>query len=402
MSELDGPMDAEQTTTTLSVQHLAEERGSAERAQSDEFPHASGSREAQLSDGEMASEVKSDDTLERDDESQDRHQLGALSLGSVVEPVWVLPSATDHVVATAGFYNGSALVGDPASMQRIVPNVLNSVGGGHHPDTVVDAGRVSDDLFVGAASVRGASHHYAQTPRQDAYALIVSGHWVIAAIADGVGAARYSHQAATGAVTAAVQETERELARNTVSIDWEGVARRTRERVQHNSTRVIMHGTEGPNPSDRALASQMATTCDVLVAPTTRSLDGVLPVTWVRISGDSSLFVLDPVRGLGTVHQGKCLDSALIDNSVIPLPLDPGPPIVRSYNLEPDQTVILCTDGIGEVIETGESPVARYLYERWSKPRSKLELLQSMSFVNKNADDDRTAVILWGTHASNP
>ena len=141
----------------------------------------------------------------------------------------------------------------------------------------------------------------------------------------------------------------------------------------------------------------MSTTCDLLITPIARK-DDSLRVWRVRISGDGSLYVLDPVQGWGLLDSGKDPASSTVDNSVgDPLPIGGEHPDVESWELCPGQVIILCTDGFGDVIGEGARPVGRYLFDAWQQPLDTTQLLFTSSFVNTNADDDRTAAIVWAT-----
>lgn len=316
---------------------------------------------------------------------------------------WTRPAPPEFEIIDEPPYEGRVRVGEPGSMIRITPSVRTKIAGPHRPDSVVDAGRVSPALSLGAVSVKGASHHHTSLPRQDAYAFGVEGDWLVVAVGDGVSEGHMSHLAADRAVGVAVSETKKSLALGDgpLSIDWVRVSQAIREAVRSLGVQLAsgasgkLTDTTAEQPSDRAIAKQLATTCDVLVARTSPNDDGCLPLVRVQISGDGSFYILDPQRGWGLLGMGKDADGAQIDNSVVPLPMDPGEPTVTRWALEPGQAAIVCTDGFGDVIGRGALPVGRYLFEEWQQPLDTTELLQTASFINMNADDDRSAVILW-------
>lgn len=316
---------------------------------------------------------------------------------------WTWPAPPESEVLTEEPYSGRCRVGEPGSMTRVKPSTRIKLAGPHRPDSVVDAGEVSAALALGAVSVKGASHHHTGIPRQDAYAFGIEGDWLVAAIGDGVSEGHMSHLAADRAVNVAVSETKKALAlrQNPQSIDWARISQLTREAVRALGVQMALGSSTRPTgvtvsqPSDRAIARKLATTCDILIARTSNDPHTGLAVTRVQVSGDGSFYILDPERGWGLLGIGKDTDGAQIDNSVVPLPMDPGEPTVTHWDLLPGQAAIVCTDGFGDVIGRGALPVGRYLFAEWQRPIDTTRLLRTSSFINMNADDDRTAVILW-------
>lgn len=318
------------------------------------------------------------------------------------EPRWTRPAAPDDVSVQEGLYRGRSQVGEVGAMLRVTPSVRSRLSGAYVPDSIVDSGVVSDSVSVGVVSIKGASHHLSGTPRQDAYAIGSDDSWLVIAIADGVSEGKLSHVAATEAARVAVTESLRALAVTTPDlVSWPDVGRKARDAVRNLGRRRAQQqvgpGDVAPEISDRTIAQIMSTTCDLLVAPVERR-GGSLRVWRVRVSGDGSLYVLDPARGWGLLDSGKDSTSSTVDNSVgDPLPLGGDSPDVESWDLAPGQAIVLCTDGFGDVIGEGARPVGRYLFEAWQQPLDTTQLLFTSSFVNTNADDDRTAAIVWAT-----
>lgn len=318
------------------------------------------------------------------------------------EPRWTHPAAADGARVPEGIYRGRSQVGEVGAMLRITPSVRSRLSGAYVPDSAVDSGIVSDSVSVGVVSIKGASHHLSGTPRQDAYAIGSDDSWVVIAIADGVSEGKLSHVAATEAARVAVTESLRALADSTPElVSWPDIGRKARDAIralgQRRAQQQVGPDDTPPEISDRTIAMIMSTTCDLLIAPTERKY-GSLRVWRVRISGDGSFYVLDPARGWGLLDSGKDSASSTVDNSVgDPLPLGGDSPDVESWELAPGQAAVLCTDGFGDVIGEGSRPVGRYLFEAWQHPLDTTRLLVTSSFVNTNADDDRTAAIVWAT-----
>ncbi|WP_165444610.1 protein phosphatase 2C domain-containing protein [[Pseudopropionibacterium] massiliense] len=315
---------------------------------------------------------------------------------------WMRPAAPDDISVQEGVYRGRVQVGDVGAMLRILPSVGSKLAGAFVPDSIVDSGIVSDSVSIGVVSIKGASHHLSGIPRQDAYAIGSDDSWVVIGIADGVSEGKLSHVAASEATRVAVTEAVRALAASDpADVSWSEVGRKVREAIRTLGKRRAQQQV-GPDDtvqeiSDRTIARLMSTTCDLLITPNARK-DDSLRVWRVRISGDGSLYVLDPVQGWGLLDSGKDPASSTVDNSVSdPLPIGGEHPDVESWELRPGQVIILCTDGFGDVIGEGARPVGRYLFDAWQQPLDTTQLLYTSSFVNTNADDDRTAAIVWAT-----
>lgn len=315
---------------------------------------------------------------------------------------WTRPAAPDDISVQEGAYRGRAQVGEVGPMLRISPSIRSKLAGAFVPDSIVDSGIVSDSVSIGVVSIKGASHHLSGIPRQDAYAIGSDDSWVVIGIADGVSEGKLSHVAATEAARVAVTESIRALANSDpADVSWPEVGRKAREAIRTLGKRRARQqvGSADPAPeiSDRTISRIMSTTCDLLITPITRK-DDSLRVWRVRISGDGSLYVLDPTQGWGLLDSGKDSASSTVDNSVgDPLPIGGERPDIESWELRPGQAIILCTDGFGDVIGEGALPVGRYLFDAWQQPLDTTQLLFTSSFVNTNADDDRTAAIVWAT-----
>lgn len=320
------------------------------------------------------------------------------------ESAWQKPGPAAAEAITEGQYEGRVAVGNIGEMQRIVPRILPNLRGGHRPESMVDSGFACNGLYVGAVSVRGPGHHHLGAPRQDHYAIGIEGDWFIGVVADGVSEGALSHLGAERAAFTAVAEIRSRIKGSGLEArDWPAIAEACRTAVRAMALQLVgrhIVDAEGAPVApemvgDRTLATHVATTCDVVVCALHADSAGNRTFTRTTISGDGSAYLLSPQDGWQQVGAGKVNEAGVVDNSLTPLPLDPGPPRVTVSKLAAGQALVLCTDGFGDLIETGLRPVGRYLFERWSRPLDAAQLLDSASFLNKNADDDRTAVILW-------
>lgn len=221
---------------------------------------------------------------------------------ALTETQWTLPGATDAVEVLDGYYAGRSQAGNVGPMLRISPSIRSRQFGAYVPDSVVDAGVVSDSVSIGVVSIKGASHHLKGDPRQDAYAIASDDSWVVIAIADGVSEARMSHLSAAEASRVAANESLRALAaaHDPADADWQAVGTKSRSAIRTLGQRLAQQqagsGSAQPDVSDRLIAGILATTCDVLAVPA-RRIDGLLRAWRVRIAGDGSFYVIDPNRG---------------------------------------------------------------------------------------------------------
>lgn len=313
---------------------------------------------------------------------------------------WSLPPQVPAPLFTDGDLQGRASVGDVENMERmrLLPPKRR---GPYRPDTIADAARLTPDVSLAAASTRGLGHLHMGVHRQDAMGYDMVNGWLVAAVADGVSNSPMSHLAADAAVQAALEATRSQLqAAVPDEADWAAV-----RDAAHAAVRAVGVATAAPQAaaqgidaqtlSDRTLSDIAATTCHLLVVPLEPAENGRRRVTSIRISGDSFVWVRDAVHGWGGWIVGKETKDGMIDNRVLPLPRDVGAPGVSHLELCVGQALVLCTDGIGDLFGLGRQPVACHLFHAWAAPRSLPEIVQDLTFVNANGDDDRTAIVVW-------
>jgi Protein phosphatase 2C len=237
------------------------------------------------------------------------------------------------------------------------------------PDTVLEAGRVGA-LEVRAASTRGTSHRYDGVVRQDAVGVTeVAGQYVLAAVADGVGAAADAHQGAGLAVRHALDHLATALRDADLSrVDLGGALQAADRAVR----------AAGPEPRRRS------TTLTVAVVSTG-------PATRFRLArvGDSPGFLLTDGAFLPLFDER---DGFLIDAGTDCLP---SPRRVERADgaLRAGQALVLASDGVG--IPVRETQAGVYLAEAWAEPPGPVTYLHQLQFDLRSYDDDRTAVVMW-------
>jgi serine/threonine protein phosphatase PrpC len=257
----------------------------------------------------------------------------------------------------------------PPSLATGVPWRLSPVPA--VPDTVLEAGRVGA-LEVRAASTRGTSHRFDGVVRQDAVAVSeLGGRYVLAAVADGVGAAADAHRGAGLAVRHALEYLARSDDPSRVDLAdalW-AADRAVRE--------------AGPAPRTRS------TTLTVAVVETG-------PVVRFRVArvGDSPAFLL---AGGAFLSLFEVADGFLIEAATDCLP-SPRRVERADGELRAGQALVLATDGVG--IPVRETQAGAYLAEAWAEPPGPVAYLHQLQFDLRSFDDDRTAVVVWAREES--
>lgn len=225
------------------------------------------------------------------------------------------------------------------------------------PDTVLDGSDLAG-LRVRAASVRGERHRAQSRPRQDAFGLWEREGWLLACVADCVGSQPRSHLGA--------QEACRLL----------GELPCGEHLIDEINDRLVSFA------EDRAIAPVHVST--TLTAALVERDTGRCVLLCV---GDSPVWL---VRGgqwqplLGHRQPGTATDA---------LP-SPAPRFTRTeVLLEPGDLLLLCTDGLGDVLR--EPGRRHWLAERWRQVPGWAEFCAHMHLANAEHDDDRSAVCVW-------
>lgn len=265
-----------------------------------------------------------------------------------------------------------------------------------HPDTVVDGVvlRGSGDVppaAVRAASVRGRSHRFYGTVRQDAYAFRCDGRHAVLAVADGIGSAPLSHIAAMTVARWGTYEILRQLsATSPEALDWPGL-------LQVLAAKVVTEGRNRlgrPDLPGRAVAGHLAATglfAVVGMAP----VDGCHPVHLLA-HGDSSAWVLRAGRHWEPLQAVKNDGADVASSATAALPYLPErPPEPVRTALAPADVLVLVTDGVGDPLGNGAGTVGGFLAEHWRCPPEPLAFAAQVDFARKSHDDDRTALALW-------
>ncbi|MGP4002732.1 protein phosphatase 2C domain-containing protein [Streptomyces sp. 8N706] len=266
-------------------------------------------------------------------------------------------------------------------------------GASYRPDTICD-GWSTDELTVRVASVRGYSHRYRGSPREDDVAVAVhqpTGTLVFA-VADGVSSAAQSHLGATLACRTAVDNILEQLDSGAAAVDWE-------QTVRNAAYQLIMRITGGRKPTADEVQEAERQFATTLVAGTlVAQRHGVPRLSLVQV-GDSSAWVL---RGDGRVvallESKYSAPGELVSSAVEPLPRVPKQVEARVGELPPDAVLLVGTDGFGDPLGDGTGQVAELFAGHLRTPPPARALAHLLDFSRETFDDDRTLLAVWPRH----
>lgn len=235
------------------------------------------------------------------------------------------------------------------------PSLLAAVDG-----DLTASQRSCEQAEIRLASLRGPAHRALGEPRQDAAGLAGNGGrtGLALGVADGLGSVSHSHLGAQGALGSAL-----------------GVLAARPSAHRH------------PEPSDLAAAVLAAVDgsrfaaelvgCDVAAVSTTLTVawvagcpfdDGSLACLILNI-GDSSAYVLEPEPASGSDPWRRVFDAADpgLPSNVVQwhLPRRPEGAVSAGLRLAPGAVLLLCTDGVGDLIEA-DPDFAKELAVRWA------------------------------------
>lgn len=257
-------------------------------------------------------------------------------------------------------------------------------------DTVIDGWR-SDSFVVRGASLRGYSHRYYGEPRQDDFAILSlpGGSRILAAVADGVSSAAQSHVGSTVAVRYALQWLSARVEDPASATDWGALAAGTAWALVEHAAAVF-----GIDRSAEEAEPLVATTMTCAVVDAGPDGGAVAHVTSV---GDSAAWVLKGDR-FTRVEGGKQEPSDGISSSaVVGLPRVPSSVDATVVTIDPDEVLLLGTDGFGDPLGSGGGEVGRLFAETLGGGRvpSMIEFAHKLDFLRETFDDDRTLVAVW-------
>lgn len=263
-------------------------------------------------------------------------------------------------------------------------------------DSVVDYAELGK-LSVRAASVRGRSHRLENTHRQDHFCLrsltAASGDEVLGlAVCDGLGQGKLSHIAARLAATMATDELALAAKASPFYIDWVVLLEAVNRKLAVEATALL--ADRGIDiVGDANIQEHMATTLVVAMV-----VVGEVDATVSGVSvGDSSAWRLTkhglhpqtPVKNSGagpaSSTVGAALPAELSRRSLSPF----------EFSLAANDALLVVSDGIGDPIGDGTTPIARTICAEWADPPSPYRFAEMVNFSARAFDDDRTALGIW-------
>jgi serine/threonine protein phosphatase PrpC len=267
------------------------------------------------------------------------------------------------------------------------------------PDTIID-GWENDFLTLRGASVRGGSHRWENTPRQDGFAtaFIPEKNWVVVAVADGVSGAPQSHIGASVAVDSAINYFINTKAAGIEQLNWKHVCEIIARNLKLTSKSMKSHGHtlgavgETENDIAEAALKYLATTFVCAVITKDQSGDGL--TAQVISVGDSGTWLLSDDK-FHTVAGGKDDGAEITSNDVTPLPYVPDVVDPVDVHVKPGEVLLLGTDGFGEPLGSGDGDLGSLFKTELKTIPSPIAFANTLDFTRKYFVDDRTLVAIW-------
>ncbi|MFF7853201.1 protein phosphatase 2C domain-containing protein [Streptomyces sp. NPDC007904] len=251
------------------------------------------------------------------------------------------------------------------------------------PAVLLD-GAQAGRLTVRAASLRGDSHNWEGSCRQDAMTVTRVGppeaEFLLLAVADGVGSAKYSHIGSYRVTRQAALHLDREAENIHAAL----AAR------DGGELRAIANKAIAGAVGELRIGQEHATTLHVLLVPTDARVRGRV----VFSVGDGGLFVLRE----GRWEQGNPVDDgSLLDTRTEALPHAYRSVKAKLLRTEPGEVLLLGTDGITNPLTQKDPEFAQHLANAWGGPEvpSLSDFLWQAQTRAKSYDDDRTVICVW-------
>jgi serine/threonine protein phosphatase PrpC len=267
------------------------------------------------------------------------------------------------------------------------------------PDTIVD-GWENDFLTLRGASVRGGSHRWENTPRQDSFAtaFIPDKDWVVIAVADGVSGAPQSHIGASVAVNSVIDYFIHTKTTELEHTDWKHVCETIAWNLSLKAKAMQGHGNmpdvTGETESDLATAAlkYLATTLVCAVITKAQGKDGL--AAHIITVGDSGVWLLSNAI-FQAVAGGKDDISEITANDVVPLPYVPDTVEPIKIPVRPGEVLLLGTDGFGEPLGSGDGDLGLFFKATLETIPSAIHFVNALDFTRRYFVDDRTLVAIW-------
>lgn len=254
-------------------------------------------------------------------------------------------------------------------------------------------------LACAATSLRGNKHRLQGGVNQDSFSVVSAtgkdgDSFLVAAVCDGMGSAKYSSFAARVAAATCTQSLSRGL--SIQGLDLFALMEERQEQFVASLRDAILSYRTGefdapPVARTEVDPGELQTTLSFAVigpanGDTVPAMTGWIGDSPVVLVQDGNWFMVsNEAVGDGlhsTASQGLMTTDRLS---------------MRFDDLVSGDALLLCSDGIGNFIEYNGSPTAlgQDLRDRWNSPPDRLQFVRDVSFDVQSADDDRTAVMIW-------
>lgn len=269
--------------------------------------------------------------------------------------------------------SGAAAHADPPPV-RALGQLPQDARGIHIETTVEPASNISGAYTLGkfeirAASRRGSDHVILNDPRQDdvLIASAAGGRYLIAIVADGEGAAEFSHYGSYWSCRLLAQAIDQHLREGVPGI--ENMLSRTRDDLGQLFDLRFTDGTK---------LRTIATTLAGVIAP----VDGG-PGAAFRV-GSADIFGPAETGWASVFSQKPSADDVFprtIDAEVVPLEFDAN-------------CLLLASDGVAAPL-VNSAKIAESFREGLGEPTGEVEFDQLLTFPLEDARGDRTAAAIW-------
>ncbi|GGQ00056.1 hypothetical protein GCM10010233_15820 [Streptomyces pseudogriseolus] len=321
------------------------------------------------------------------------HDMRTGGTASVEQPA---PAVREHLMSPVSLAKseGPLVRGVPAHVGQRPPSYpphplgCPSVRGGDEfaaftPAVLLDGAEVGR-LTVRATSVRGDSHNWEGSCRQDAMTVTRVGppeaELLLLAVADGVGSATYSHIGSYRVTRQAALHLDREAENIHAAL------------IAHDEgeLRAIANKAIAGAVGELRIGQDHATTLHVLLIPT----DARIRERVLFSVGDGGLYVLRESRweSASPVDDGN-----LLDTRTEALPHAYRSVKAKLLHSTPGEVLLLGTDGITNPLTQRNPEFAQYLAHAWGGPEvpSLSDFLWQAQTRAKSYDDDRTVICVW-------
>ena len=256
-----------------------------------------------------------------------------------------------------------------------------------------------DHLACAAVSLRGNKHRLEGSVNQDSFSVVSvtskdNERFLVIAVCDGMGSARFSSYAArtaSSACTALLSQGLRMAGRDMFEILGETSPTLVRE-IRKRVTEFRAGEFDAPTSKMSAdLIGQLQTTLSFAVIGPSDFEEMQVLTGWI---GDSPVYCIREGNWVSGTRppDGEGLHSSAADGLMTTEDL-----LMRYDTLSRGDSLLICTDGVGNFLEHNGAmtSLGQDLRHRWEQPPERLEFIRDLSFEIQSADDDRTAVMVW-------